>query len=78
VKTLFGYKHRPWKKGKKPRFELVIEKPTYDLTVFKVHFGKQTLKIYTKGERVLRIEAITHNTRDLRCGKVIERFGPAT
>lgn len=74
VKTLFGYKHRPWKKGKKPRFELVIEKPTYDLTVFKVHFGKQALKIYTKGERVLRIEAITHNTRDLRCGKVIERF----
>jgi len=26
----------------------------YDLTIFKLHCGKLTLKIYTKGERVLR------------------------
>lgn len=31
------------------RVEVVVEKPTYDLTVFKVHCGKLTLKIYTKG-----------------------------
>jgi hypothetical protein len=77
VKTIFGYKHRPcWRRSKKgpPRFEAVVEKPVYNLTVFKVHLGKQTLKIYTKGERVLRIEAITHNTKDLRCGRVVERF----
>ena len=29
------------------------------------HCGKLTLKIYTKGERVLRIEAVAHNTREL-------------
>jgi hypothetical protein len=23
----------------------------YDVTIFKVHYGKMTLKIYTKGER---------------------------
>jgi hypothetical protein len=42
--------------------------------VFKVHFGNLTLKAYTKGERVLRFEAIVHNTRDLGCGRVVSRF----
>jgi len=34
VKSIFGYKHRPFKqKGKKesPRFEVVVERPVYDL-----------------------------------------------
>jgi hypothetical protein len=30
----------------------VAETPAYDVTIFKVHYGKMTLKIYTKGERV--------------------------
>jgi hypothetical protein len=30
--------------------------------------------MYSKGERVLRIEAIAHNVAELRCGKVIDRF----
>src|SRR5207245_4982207 len=50
------------------------EKPEHDLTVFKVHFGNLTLRAYTKGERVLRFEAIVHNTRDLGCGRVVARF----
>jgi hypothetical protein len=33
-----------------------------------------TLKIYTKGERVLRIEAVAHDTAELRCGRGLERF----
>lgn len=76
IKTIFGFKHRPFHKvhGRKPRFEAVLERPVYDLTVFKVHFGRLTLKVYTKGERVLRIEAIAHNTKELRCGRVLERF----
>jgi len=40
----------------------------------KVHFGNLTLKAYTKGEHVLRFEAIVHNTRDLGCGRVLARF----
>jgi hypothetical protein len=52
----------------------VIETPSYDLTVFKVHFGLLTLKAYSKGEHVLRFEAIVYNTRLLRCGRVLERF----
>ena len=68
LKTIFGAKKRPHRrKGKKsPRLEVVVERPTYDLTVFKIHFGKFTLKMYTKGEHVLRIEAIVHNVRATR------------
>ncbi len=68
VKTLLGGKKRPGcrKRKKQPtRWGVRVEKPTYDLTVFKVHFSKLTLKIYTQGERVLRIEAIVQNTRAL-------------
>jgi len=39
--------------------------------VFKVRFGRLTLKIYDKGERVLRIELIVNNTAELRCGKAL-------
>jgi hypothetical protein len=46
----------------------------YDLTIFKLHCGKLTLKIYTKGERVLRIEALAHNTQELNCGRSLEKF----
>ena len=33
------------------------------------------MKGYTKGEHVLRFEAIVHNTKQLRCGRVLDRFG---
>ena len=59
-----------------PRVGVVLETPAWDLTVFKVHFGLLTLKGYTKGARVLRFEAITHNTRQLGCGRALERFPP--
>ena len=81
IKTIFGYKHRPFYKdrqGKRPRIEAVVETPVYDLTIFKVHFGKLTVKIYSKGERVLRIEAVAHNTKDLRCRRKIDKFSEIT
>jgi hypothetical protein len=75
LKTIFGRKGRPHRDRKvKPRLEAVVETPAYDLTVFKLHFGKLTLKAYTKGECVLRFEAIVHNTKELRCGRLLERF----
>lgn len=77
VRTMFGAKTRPHRDRTSgpPRLETVIGTPTYDLTNFKVHFGRLTLKAYTKGEHVLRVEAITHNTRDLKCGRVLNRWG---
>lgn len=78
VTTLFGAKMRPrTARGRRPpRLEVAIETPAYDLTKFKVHFGNLTLKGYTKGERVLRFEGIAHNTKDLRCGKTLDKFAP--
>ena len=75
LKTIFGRKGRPHRDRKvTPRLEAVIETPAYDLTIFKLHFGKLTLKAYTKGEGVLRFEAIVHNTKELGCGRLLERF----
>lgn len=79
VTTIFGWKYRPQalkndRRRRRPRFEVTVETLAYNLTVFKVHFGNLTLKVYAKGERVLRIEAIAHNVKALRCGNSLERF----
>jgi len=77
VRTIFGDKKRPHsdKRKRNPtRWGVVVETPAYDVTIFKVHYGKMTLKIYTKGERVLRIEVIVHNTRDYRWGRSLPCF----
>ncbi len=75
IRTIFGGKNRPFRaRNGEPRGAVTLEKPVYDLTVFKLHFGKLTLKVYTKGERVLRIEVIVHNTKELGCGRAIAKF----
>ena len=77
VRIIFGDKKRPHydKRKKNPtRWGVVVETPAYDVTIFKVHYGKMTLKIYTKGERVLRIEVIVHNTRAYRWGRSLPCF----
>src|SRR5215471_9959923 len=78
IKTIFGDKHRPHydkRKNNPMRWGVVVETPTYDLTVFQVHYGKMTLKIYSKGARVLRVEVIVHNTREYRWGRSLSCFG---
>ena len=77
VQTIFGAKKRPYRHHKnrpQPRFEVVLEKPAYDLTIFKIHFGKLSVKLYSKGERILRCEAIAHNTKALHCGRSLPKF----
>jgi hypothetical protein len=37
-------------------------------------WGLLTLKRYTKGERVLRFEAIAHQTKQLGCGRRLDKF----
>jgi hypothetical protein len=77
IKTILGYKQRPKYRRRTKRsaeWEVAVERPTYDLTIFKLHCGKLTLKIYTKGERVLRIEAVAHNTTELNCGRSLGKF----
>jgi hypothetical protein len=85
IKTIFGYKHRPKYRTRRnwsAERQVTLERPTYDLTIFKLHCGKLTLKILFQkpapaqagGERVLRIEAIAHNTRELKCRRSVEDF----
>ncbi|MGH9629081.1 MAG: hypothetical protein ACRD7E_12225 [Bryobacteraceae bacterium] len=77
VRTILGYQRRPryhQRKKRSAEWEVAVEKPTYDLTIFRLHCGKLTLKIYTKGERVLRIETVVHNTKELQCGRSLEKF----
>jgi len=78
LKTIFGFSHRPHlmtKRGRE-RTEVfkAVQTQTYDLTVFKIKWGNTTLKIYDKGGRVLRIEVVVHNVKELRSGRVLERF----
>src|SRR5262249_18086467 len=62
VKTIFGFSYRPHqiKKRGRERTEVskAVQAKSYDLTVFKVKWGNLTLKIYDKGDRVLRIEVV--------------------
>jgi hypothetical protein len=62
--SFFGYKNRPHnRRGKKPkRLQHILDQSAYDLTVFKLHFGPMTLKLYDKDPRVLRMEAIAHKS----------------
>jgi hypothetical protein len=79
LKTILGRKTRPHarKKRKSAQLQIVLERLTYGLTIFKVYCGKVALKIYTKGERVLRTEAMATDTRCLSCGRDIGRFAAA-
>ena len=77
LRTLFGIGARPRRAAPdlSPQQAVMIEKPRWNLTIFKIHFGLLTLKGYTKGEHVLRFEAIVHNTRTLRTGRTLNKFG---
>jgi hypothetical protein len=78
VKTIFGFSHRPHKIAKRgrPADQVVkaVEAQSYDLTVFRVKWRNLTLKIYDMGGRVLRIEVVVHNVKDLRSGKVLDKL----
>jgi len=77
VKTILGRKHRPKYRPRQketPEWSIAIERPAYNLTVFRIRCGKLTLKIYTKGERVLRAEGLVHNTRELDLGRDLPNF----
>jgi len=78
VKTIFGFSHRPHQTAKRGREQTEVLKAvqthSYDLTVFKIKWGNLTLKIYDKGGRVLRIEVVVHNAKELRRGKILDRL----
>ncbi len=79
LKTMFGSKKRPYQTVKKrasrsSAIEVSVQTPDYNLTIFKIHFGKLTVKLYDKGERTLRAEVVVHNVKELRCKRSVGNF----
>jgi hypothetical protein len=78
IKTIFGRQRRPHYKGKakahRVSVERILERPAYDLTIFRIHFGPFTLKLYTKGEAILRCEVTVHNAKALSCKRDLDHF----
>jgi hypothetical protein len=79
LKTIFGFKHRPHchptRRRTCPETVKELKAPQYDLTVFKVRWGSVLLKIYDKGQRVLRVEVTVQHAGQLRCGKLLPNLG---
>lgn len=75
IRTLLGRRRRPYQrrdaKGKPLRFQVVVETLEYDLTVPRVHAGYLTLRIYTKGAGVLRVEVVVHYCKVLGHGEAL-------
>jgi len=82
LKTIFGVRHRqPKRKQRAGRREPEVSKEVErvgpcDGTVLKVRWGNLVLKIYDKGQRVLRIEVKVLNTAALKVGKLLEKWPP--
>jgi hypothetical protein len=78
IMTIFGRKRRPHfkgsPKGRRLRLERNLERPEYNLTIFRLHFGPLTLKLYTKGEVVLRVEVMLHNARTWSGPRRLDQF----
>jgi hypothetical protein len=77
LRTIFGLKNRPHRNRASgpPAQEIVIEKPQYGLSWFRIRFGMLQVKAYTKGEHVLRFEATVHNAKQLRCRRGLDNLG---
>lgn len=80
LKTVFGVRHRQSNRKKRlgrseppTSKEVQIVEP-YEVTVFTVRWGNLVLKIYDKGQRVLRAEAKGLNTAALKAGKLLEKL----
>jgi len=71
INTIFG-KDRRGVKFKSMRVR--IENPEYDLTVVNVWLGKNRIKIYDKGERVLRVEVTINRPKELGLLKSLAAF----
>jgi len=76
LKVVFGRKNRPHCRAgsKPPRLQVDLKTPVYPVTTLNIHFGKMGVKMYTKGESVLRIEATAHNTKGLNCPRGLINF----
>ena len=67
LKTIFGRSKRPFRKKPDSTHPIIeersFERPRFNMSIFKLRFGALMLKLYTKGEAVLRSEITVNNAR---------------
>lgn len=73
VRTVLGWQKR--RRASSKGAQVSIATRDYDLTVFKVQMGPITIRMYDKGERLLRCEVVVNNTRKLGSGRAIQSLG---
>jgi len=80
LKTIFGVRYRRLRRKQRPgHSEPEVSKEVqrlgqHDVTVFTLRWGNLVLKIYDKGERVLRVEVKVLNSKALKVGKLLEKL----
>lgn len=71
LKTIFGRSKRPYRKKADSTHPIIeersFERPRFNMSIFKLRFGALVLKLYTKGEAVLRSEITVNNARRIHC-----------
>lgn len=86
VKTIFGVRGRPHQRlrsaneprGRRDTVFKTVRGLEHNLSVFKLQWAHSTLKIYDKGARLLRIEAVEHNVKKTKCRGRLECWGEIT
>ena len=77
IKTILRDKGRPKyrpRNMKTAEWEVAVERPTYDLTVFKLHCGKLALKIYSKGDACFASRLLLIISEEFHCGRLLDNF----
>ncbi len=76
VRTIFGAKNRPHRNRTSTwRVEAVVATPRYDLTVFKAPLREPDIEgVHQRRPRPAFARPLVHNTKDLGCGRVLDRF----
>ncbi|MEA2069479.1 MAG: hypothetical protein U9P12_09790, partial [Verrucomicrobiota bacterium] len=82
VKTIFGVRGRPHKRlrsaneprGRRDTAFKAVNELEHNLSVFKLHWANSTLKIYDKGARLLRVEAVEHNVKKTKSRGRLDRW----
>ena len=55
-------------------WEVAVERPTYDLIVFKLHSRQVGVEDLFQRRARICIEAVAHNIREFHCGRLLDNF----
>jgi hypothetical protein len=74
LKTILGYKRRPYTRPVIAIMRSCNAQGVYDLTTLVITWGAIQLKIYDKSGRLLRAEVTVHNAKALHCARSLQNI----